>query len=108
MITLTENAVKAVRRFIRGSDTPDAALRITITGGGCSGLQYEMSLEPEAGASDAVIECGNGLRVLVDAESQPLLKGMTMDFVDSLAGSGFTFTNPNASGTCGCGNSFSA
>lgn len=108
MIQLTENAVKAVRRFIRGSETPDAGLRLTITGGGCSGLQYEMALDREAAPEDTVIDCGGGLRVLIDGQSAPLLDGVTIDFVDGLAQSGFTFENPNATATCGCGTSFSA
>lgn len=108
MISLTENAVKAVRRFIKGSATPQAGLRLTITGGGCSGFQYEMDLDEAPAEGDTVIECGKGLRVFIDKQSAPLLDGVTIDFVDSLAGSNFTFENPNASSTCGCGSSFSA
>ena len=108
MVTLTEQAVKAVRRFIRGSGTPTAGLRLSITGGGCSGYQYAMSVEPAPAEGDAVIECGNGLQVFIDGASMPLLQGATIDFVDSMSGSGFTFQNPNAGASCGCGKSFSA
>lgn len=107
MITFTDQAVKAVRRFIRYSDTPDAALRLKITGGGCSGLSYEMSLEQQPGDQDTVLQAGQ-FSVLVDADSLPLLDGMTVDFEESMASTGFVFNNPNASGSCGCGKSFSA
>jgi iron-sulfur cluster assembly accessory protein len=108
MITLTENAEKAVRRFIKGSATPKAGLRLAVTGGGCSGYQYDMTLEPDPLEGDAVIVCSNGLRLFIDGASVPLLSGSTMDFVDSMAGSSFTFHNPNAAASCGCGKSFSA
>lgn len=107
MVTFTEKAVRAVRRFIKGSGTPDAGLRLAITGGGCSGYQYAMSIEPTPAVDDTVIECGQGLRVFIDAASMPLVHGSTIDFVDNLSHSGFTFVNPNAASCCGCGNSFS-
>lgn len=107
MITLTDEAVKAVSRFIQGASTPVAGLRILISGGGCSGFQYGMRLEETAGADDSVVDCG-GVRVLVDPISAPMLDGVTVDFVDSIEGAGFKFENPNATATCGCGHSFSA
>lgn len=107
MITLTESAIKAVRRFIRGSATPDACLRLRITGGGCSGFTYEMDLDPAPAEDDTVVEAGK-FTVLIDAQSAPLIEGCTVDFYDNLSGSGFTFENPNATGSCGCGKSFSA
>lgn len=106
MITLTESAINAVSRFIAGSDKPTAGLRIEVTDGGCSGYQYGMKLEAEQGADDKVIDFGD-MKVFVDAESLPMLDGMTVDFVDSLEGSGFKFTNPNAVKSCACGTSFS-
>ncbi len=106
MITLTENAINAVSRFITGSEKPTAGLRIEVTDGGCSGYQYGMKLEPEQNGEDTVIDCGD-MKVFVDAESYPMLDGMTVDFVDSLEGSGFKFTNPNAAKSCACGTSFS-
>ncbi len=107
MITLTENAQKAINRFIKGADTPVEGLRISVTGGGCSGLQYGMVLEEAAKADDTVVEVGS-LRIFIDPYSAPMLKGITVDFLDSMEGSGFKFENPNASASCGCGNSFSA
>lgn len=106
MITLTESAVNAVSRFIASSDKPDAGLRIEVTDGGCSGLSYGLRLEQQHGEADTVIDYGS-IKVLVDPLSLPKLDGMTIDFVDSLEGSGFKFTNPNAVKSCACGSSFS-
>lgn len=107
MLTLTESAQKAVRRFIKGADEPVAGLRISVTGGGCSGMQYAIALEPASKIDDLVVDCG-AVQVFVDPYSAPLLNGVTVDFQDGMDGSGFKFTNPNASGGCGCGKSFSA
>lgn len=107
MVTLTDNAIKAVHRFIHGSDGAAKGLRISISGGGCSGFQYGLKLEPEAGPNDTVIEYGD-VKVFIDPESLPLIRGATVDFVESLEGSGFKFVNPNAKSSCSCGSSFSA
>lgn len=107
MLTLTENAQKAISRFISGSETPVAGLRISVTGGGCSGMQYGMALEERATDEDTIIEVEQ-LKIFVDPLSAPLLNGVTVDFLDSMEGSGFKFENPNATNSCGCGNSFSA
>lgn len=106
MITLTEKAIKAVSRFIR-SEKGAAGLRLRVTGGGCAGLQYEMQLETAPEANDTVIEQSN-IRIFVDPQSAAMLQGLTIDFVDTMVESGFTFHNPNASASCGCGKSFSA
>jgi iron-sulfur cluster assembly protein len=107
MITLTPAALSAVEKFIQGAATPVAGLRIAISGGGCSGFQYGMSLEESQAEDDLVVELGK-VKLLVDPFSAPLLTGVTVDFVDSLNGSGFKFVNPNASSSCACGSSFSA
>jgi iron-sulfur cluster assembly accessory protein len=107
MLTLTESAQKAVGRFIKGSEEPVAGLRIAVTGGGCSGMQYGMSLVAEPRGDDAVVSFGE-VKVFVDPLSAPLLAGVTVDFLDSMDGSGFKFDNPNAAQSCGCGKSFSA
>jgi len=107
MITLTENAQKAISRFITGAETPVEGLRISVTGGGCSGMQYGMALEEAAKTDDTVVEVGS-LKIFIDPLSAPMLNGVTVDFLDSMDGSGFKFENPNASASCGCGNSFSA
>jgi iron-sulfur cluster assembly protein len=107
MITLTPKAVSAVEKFINGSATPVAGLRIAISGGGCSGFQYGMSLEEAKADDDVVVDFG-GVTLLVDPFSAPMLDGVTVDFVDTLTGSGFKFENPNATSSCACGSSFSA
>lgn len=106
MITLTDNAVSAVRRFIDTANKPVIGLRIKVDGGGCSGLQYGMQLEENLSVGDEVLDFA-GLKVLVDEQSAPLLAGVTVDFLDGLEGTGFKFENPNAAGSCGCGKSFS-
>lgn len=105
MITLTEKAINAVGRFIASSETPSAGLRIEVTDGGCSGYQYGLKLEAEHKPEDAVIDCGD-VKVYVDPVSMPMLAGMSIDFLDSIDGSGFKFTNPNAAKSCACGSSF--
>lgn len=107
MLTLTDNAQNAVNRFIRTADETIAGLRISVTGGGCSGFQYGMELATETSDNDTVVKCGV-VTVLIDPFSAPLLKGATIDFVENLETSGFKFSNPNATGSCGCGSSFSA
>ena len=95
MITLTEKAVNAVGRFIAGSETPTAGLRIEVTDGGCSGYQYGLKLEGSHTPEDTVIDCGD-VKVFIDPGSLPMLDGMSVDFLDTIEGSGFKFTNPNA------------
>ncbi len=107
MIELTPNALSAVEKFVKGSDVPVAGLRIAVAGGGCSGFQYGMTLEQSKNEDDVVVEYG-AVTLLVDPLSAPLLEGVTVDFIDSLNGSGFKFENPNASSSCACGQSFSA
>jgi iron-sulfur cluster assembly protein len=105
MITLTEKAITAVGRFIASSETPSAGLRIEVTDGGCSGYQYGLKLEGSHTPEDIVIDCGS-VQVYIDPVSMPMLAGMSIDFLDSLDGSGFKFTNPNAAKSCACGSSF--
>lgn len=107
MVTLTENAIRAVSRFISSSTSPIAGLRILISGGGCSGFQYGMRLEADQCADDVVVDY-KSFKVLVDPISVPLLQGVKIDFVNSLDETGFKFENPNASSHCACGQSFTA
>ncbi len=107
MVVLTDSAVQAVNRFIQNSDKHIAGLRIKVDGGGCSGFQYGLRLEDNVSDDDIVHEI-NGINLLIDKTSEPLLDGVTVDFVDSMEGSGFKFENPNATASCGCGKSFSA
>jgi iron-sulfur cluster assembly protein len=109
MITVTDKAVREIKR-IQGSDptASGANLRVMVVGGGCSGMSYKLGFDKESpGPSDKVFE-KEGVKVIVDAKSFLYLTGTELDFSDGLNGTGFTFTNPNAKRTCGCGSSFSA
>lgn len=105
MITLTDNAVAAVKSAISQSATAAEGLRINVEEGGCAGYKYTMQLEPSAHEGDTVIEQG-GVKVFIADRAQTVLQGLQIDFVTSLHASGFVFENPNASATCGCGKSF--
>jgi len=105
MLMLTENAVKAVSTAMASAENKPTGMRIMVQSGGCSGLRYVLALESEAQKDDLVVDFGE-VKVLLDPLSQPLLVGVTVDFVSSLEGSGFTFDNPSATEKCGCGKSF--
>ncbi|MBT0960548.1 HesB/IscA family protein [Denitromonas iodatirespirans] len=105
MITLTPAAIQAVERFIRGSETPVAGLRLVVSGGGCSGLQYGMKLEAQKDADDWEMDI-DGITLLVDPMTLPMIDNVTIDFIDTLTHTGFKFDNPNAAGSCACGQSF--
>ena len=105
MLTLTDHAQTALSRFIASTDKPLKGLRVRVMTGGCSGFRYAMSLEAAPHEDDLVIECGR-TELYVDRHSITFLNGTTIDFVESLEGSGFTFENPNAAGRCACGKSF--
>lgn len=107
MINLTPNASKAIHRFIAGAENPVAGLRIFVSGGGCSGMQYGLRLEQEKAEDDFAVEV-DGFTLLVDPMSRSMIEGITVDFVDSLTHTGFKFNNPNATASCACGSSFSA
>jgi len=106
-VTLTEKAIQQVKTLLVRDHLDGHGLRITIADGGCSGYSYQLSFEKEEKVGDAVLEFDN-LSVYVDSKSAPYLKGTVVDFVSGLYGGGFKFSNPNATGTCGCGTSFSA
>jgi iron-sulfur cluster assembly protein len=104
IITMTTSAADKVRELLAQENDPSLALRIFVAGGGCSGLQYGMTLDEEQDG-DTVIPQG-GFRVLVDEMSVGYIMGSEVDYVDSLMGAGFTVNNPNAVSSCGCGHSF--
>jgi iron-sulfur cluster assembly accessory protein len=105
-VNVTANAVAEVRRYMEENGATDAAgLRIGVLPGGCSGFQYGLNIEDEPAEDDLVLE-SNGLRLFVDPFSMQYLGGVEIDYVTTFQGSGFTFNNPNASGGCGCGSSF--
>ena len=108
MVTITDSAVQAIKSAITDEQkTPEEAyLRVGVRGGGCSGFSYVLSIDTEKRDGDVEIE-KDGVRLLVDLKSQVYLAGSTLDFTTGLNGKGFVFTNPNATGTCGCGDSFS-
>ncbi len=106
IIDFTDKAADKVRTLLSGSpDTVGYGLRIGVTPGGCAGYEYNLALSPEPDPAD-VVETYGGFDVYVSKVMLPMLDGIRIDYVESLTSSGFTFTNPNASGGCGCGNSF--
>ena len=105
MITLTDSALNAVRNAISSAAEPVDGLRIMVEAGGCAGLKYNLGLVNEVDPDDTVIE-RDGVKVYVDSKSHEHLAGTVVDFVIALEGSGFTFENPNAKASCGCGKSF--
>ena len=105
MIIITDRAAGEVKGLLERQEKPDAMLRVFVSGGGCSGFQYGMTLEEEGMEGDENFEV-NGVKVIVDPRSAQYLEGANIDFVDNLMGGGFKIDNPNAKSSCGCGHSF--
>jgi len=105
LVTLTPAAVQAVQDMLAKRNLTGYALRVFISGGGCSGYQYGMALENNIREQDLVWEY-DGVRLVVDEVSINYLNGATVDYVDEIMGSGFKIENPNAVASCGCGSSF--
>ena len=109
IIELTPSARAHVSGLMKRENKPHSFLRISVVGGGCSGMSYKMSFEDKAADGDSVVSYDSeGVRVLVDPRSSLFLKGIEVDYQDGLNGAGFTYNNPNAKKSCGCGTSFSA
>ncbi|MBI2838372.1 MAG: iron-sulfur cluster insertion protein ErpA [Acidobacteria bacterium] len=106
MITLTDTAISEVRKLMDQQKVDGLVLRLGVQGGGCSGMSYVMNFDTEVSDEDDIIE-QDGVRVVVDKRSHTLLEGVEVDYVSNLMGSGFKFSNPNATKSCGCGSSFS-
>jgi iron-sulfur cluster assembly protein len=105
-VLLTATAATEVRRYIEEQGASEqAGLRVGVLPGGCSGFQYGLNIEDEPGEDDMILE-SEGIRLFVDPFSLQYLNGTEIDYVSTFQGSGFTFNNPNASGGCGCGSSF--
>jgi iron-sulfur cluster assembly accessory protein len=105
-VAVTPTAVAEVRRYMEENGVgEEAGLRVGVLPGGCSGFQYGLNIEDEPAEDDIVLD-SNGLRLFVDPFSLQYLGGVEIDYVTTFQGSGFTFNNPNASGGCGCGSSF--
>ena len=107
MITLTDTAASKVKELLDAEGAADLALRVAVRPGGCSGFSYEMFFDGDIATDDELANYGEAVRVVVDPASAQLLLGATLDYKDGLDQSGFAITNPNASRTCGCGQSFS-
>lgn len=108
-LTVTPSAAGEIKKFFAGEeDLPETAgLRVRVVPGGCSGFQYSLNIEEESRTGDFLIE-QHDIRLFVDMFSAQYLNGITIDHTTNMMGSGFTFENPNATGGCGCGTSFSA
>jgi iron-sulfur cluster assembly accessory protein len=104
-INFTENAIAKVKEIMAQQNPVPAGLRVGVVGGGCSGFSYSMSFENGAGMMDKTFDF-DGLKVYVDATSLMYLKGVSVDYLETLEGAGFKFDNPNVKSTCGCGSSF--
>ena len=108
-LNVSESAAEEIRKFMSSEEglPATAGLRVRVVPGGCSGFQYSLNIEEESKPNDHVIE-SNGVRMFVDMFSAQYLNGVQIDYVTNVMGSGFTFNNPNATGGCGCGSSFTA
>lgn len=109
LVTITSAAATEVQKFMQAENvTPDVGgLRVSVQPGGCSGFKYSLLIEDKPADDDTVIP-QDGFNLFVDPFSMQYLGGVTVDYTSSMQGSGFTFKNPNATGGCGCGSSFSA
>jgi iron-sulfur cluster assembly protein len=107
IIRLTAAAAKRVGAMLAKKGIPAGVLRIAVVGGGCSGLQYKMTLQPGPSHRDIVVET-SGIKVVVDPKSASYVSGCELDYLEALNDGGFKFKNPNAASTCSCGESFSA
>lgn len=105
VLSLTDAAATKLRELTAGEENPALGLRVYVYSGGCSGFRYGMMLEDAPTSEDDVLE-SNGVKVYVDGRSIDLLRGSSIDYVDTLMGAGFTVNNPNAVSACGCGSSF--
>ena len=106
MLTLTGAASLKVKELIQSEGDEELALRVAVRPGGCSGYSYEMYFDKDFTPDDNIVE-ESGVKVVVDSASAPLLKGASLDYKDGLQGAGFAINNPNATRSCGCGQSFS-
>ena len=108
VIEVTEAAGQRIHQLLEKEEKLDThLLRMKVVGGGCSGLRYELAFDDRENDSDTLIDA-HGVRVVIDEKSALYLMGTTLDFVDTLNETGFKMINPNASTTCGCGESFAA
>jgi iron-sulfur cluster assembly protein len=107
MIQVTDKAAEAIRNIMKKEGMEDHGLRVAVVGGGCSGMSYRLAFEKDPAEGDKIFE-DKGVRLYVDSKSYLFVNGTILDYSDGLAGTGFTFNNPNAKSSCGCGQSFSS
>ena len=107
MISITEKAAAKVREIASSESLEGQGLRLRVVGGGCAGFTYDLYFEDKVGDADEEFE-SNGVKLYVDPHSFHYLENTEIDYVEGAHGSGFKFQNPNSTGTCGCGSSFSA
>jgi iron-sulfur cluster assembly protein len=108
-VTITEKAAKEIQRVLTEQKMPESTvLRIGVAGGGCSGFQYNLGFDETSDAAKDHVTSQHGISLAVDKKSYLFLDGTTVDFYDGIEKRGFTFINPNAVKSCGCGSSFSA
>jgi len=105
-VVLTDPAAAKVKALLEQEGRDDLALRVAVQPGGCSGLRYQLFFDERSLDGDQVQSYGEGVRVVTDRMSVPYLAGATIDFVDTIEKQGFTIDNPNAGGSCACGESF--
>jgi iron-sulfur cluster assembly accessory protein len=105
ILSVSSSAVQVIRTLLEQRQIPNHVLRVFVSGGGCSGMQYGMAFEESPRDFDKVVAV-DGVRLIIDPTSMMYLQGATIDYVDSLMGGGFRIENPNAVSSCGCGNSF--
>ncbi len=105
ILTVSPSAVEVIRNLLQQRNIPNHSLRVFVSGGGCSGMQYGMAFEESPKEFDKVVAI-DGVSLIVDSTSLMYLQGATIDYVDSLMGGGFRIENPNAVSSCGCGSSF--
>lgn len=108
-LNVTESAATEIKKFMAGEEgLPETSgLRVRVVPGGCSGFQYSLNIEENSRQGDYILD-EKGVRLFVDMFSAQYLNGVEIDYVSGVMGSGFTFRNPNATGSCGCGSSFTA
>jgi len=108
MFQVTTKAAHEIKRLLADENMPNAVLRVRVVPGGCSGFSYEMGFDDETDETDQVFEVEGveGVKVAIDESSYTYLQGGVLDYLDGLNGTGFNINNPNATGSCGCGSSF--
>lgn len=107
LITVTDKAARKTRALAEKEGRSDPILRVRVTAGGCSGFSYQLSFEDAPRGDDHVVEASDGVRIVIDPSSAPIVTGSTLDFDDALMGGGLRMQNPQATHGCACGDSFS-